>query len=102
MCPLSCVKLEYSLVWKLIGKCISLKALANTVYCHLRARMGLMVFKNVPLRTRRALSLYEIDGDSALLALNKTSLNSINTLLAIGRRYILYTKAMTELKHDSC
>ena len=36
-----------------------------------------MLFKDVPLRTRRALSLYKVYGDSALLVLCGTLLNSI-------------------------
>ena len=59
-------------------------------YHQLRARRALMMFKHVPLRTRRALSLYKVYGNSALLVLNRTSLNSINTLLALSRRYSGY------------
>ena len=44
-------------------------------YHQLRARRALSLFKDVPLRTRRALSLYKVYGDSALLVLNRTSLN---------------------------
>ena len=43
-----------------------------------------MLFKDVPLRTRRALSLYKVYGDSALLVLDGTLLNSINALLALS------------------
>ena len=50
----------------------------------LRGRKALLQFKDVPLRTRRALSLYKVYGNSALLVLNETSLNSINTLLALN------------------
>ena len=35
---------------------------------------------DVPLRTRRGLSMYKVYGDGALLVLKKTSLKSINTL----------------------
>ena len=56
-------------------------------YLHLRARRALMLFKDVPLRTRRALLLYKVYGDSPLLALNGTSLNSVNALLAPSWRY---------------
>ena len=45
-----------------------------------------MLSKGVPLRTRRALSLYQVYGDSALLVLNGTSLNCLNVLLALSRR----------------
>ena len=36
----------------------------------LRARRELSIFKDVPLRTRRVLSLYNVYGNSAILALN--------------------------------
>ena len=52
-------------------------------YRQLRARRALMMFKDAPLRTRRALSLYKVYGDSALLVLSGTSLNSVNALLAL-------------------
>ena len=57
--------------------------------CRLRARRALMLFKDVPLRTRRALSLYKVYGDNALLVHNGTSLNSISALLALSRRLLL-------------
>ena len=41
-------------------------------------------FTNVPLRTRRALLLYNVYGDSALLVLNETLLNSISALVALN------------------
>ena len=41
---------------------------------------------DVPLRTRRVLLLtYKVYGDSAILVLNSTSLNSVNALLALSR-----------------
>ena len=46
-----------------------------------------MLFKDVPLRTRRALSLYKVYADSALLVLKGISLISVSTLLALSRRY---------------
>ena len=52
----------------------------------LRTRRALSLFNNALLRTRRVLSLYKVYGDSALLVLNGTSLNSINALLVL-RRY---------------
>ena len=55
------------------------------LYRKLRARRALTLFKDVPLRTTRALSLYKVYGDSALLVLNRTPLNSFNALLS--RRY---------------
>ena len=39
---------------------------------------------DVPLRTRRGLSLHKVYGDSTLLALNWTSLNSDSALLALN------------------
>ena len=42
----------------------------------LRDRGALLMFKMDPLRTKRSLSLYKVDGDSALLGLNGTSLKS--------------------------
>ena len=39
-------------------------------YRQLRARRALLQFKDVPLRTRRALLLYKVYGNSALLVLN--------------------------------
>ena len=48
-----------------------------------------MLFKDVSLRTVRALALYQVYGDSALLVLNGTSLNSINALLTLSRQKTL-------------
>ena len=45
-----------------------------------------MQFKDVPFRTRRALSLYKVYGDRALLVLKRTSLNNVNALLALSQR----------------
>ena len=54
----------------------------------MRARRVLSIFKDVPLRTRRALSLYKVYGDSTLLVLNRTSWNRDNALLALNWQYI--------------
>ena len=43
---------------------------ATGSYRQLRARWVLLIVKDVLLRTRRALSLYKVHGDSALLVLN--------------------------------
>ena len=43
-----------------------------------------MLFKDVPLRARRALLLYKVYADNALLVLRGTSLNSVNALLALS------------------
>ena len=51
--------------------------------CQLIARRALSLFNDVPLRTRRALSLYDVYGDSTLLVLNGILLNSISALLAL-------------------
>ena len=63
-------------------------------YRQLRARRALILFKDVPLRTRRALSLYKVCGDSALLVLNGILLNSVNALLALSQQYISMTIIM--------
>ena len=44
----------------------------------------LTIFKDVPLRTRRVVSLYKVYGDSTLLILNGTSSNSDSALLALN------------------
>ena len=56
-------------------------------YCQLRARRALLQLKDVPLRTRRVLLLYKVNGDSALLVLNGTSLICNSALLALSWRY---------------
>ena len=50
----------------------------------LRTRRALLQLKDVPLRTRRALLLYKVNGNSALLVLNKTSLICNSALLALS------------------
>ena len=45
------------------------------------------ISSDVPLRTRRVLSLYKVYDDSALLVLKWTSLNCNNALLALNWRY---------------
>ena len=52
----------------------------------LRARRALLQIKDLPLRTRRALSPYTLYSNSALLVLNGTSLNCNNALLALNWR----------------
>ena len=47
----------------------------------MRARRALILFKDVPLRTKRALLLYKVNGNSAVLVLNRISLNSIKYFL---------------------
>ena len=56
----------------------------------LRAKNALMLFKHVPLRARRALSLYKVYMviDSALMVLNGASLNIVNAILALTSRTI--------------
>ena len=41
--------------------------------------------KDVPLRTRRALLLYKVYGNSSLLLFNRTSFNSDSLLMALSR-----------------
>ena len=55
-----------------------------TLYRQLRARRALLQLKDVPLRTRRALLLYKVNGNSALLVLNGTSLICNSALLALS------------------
>ena len=52
--------------------------------------MVLMLFEAVLLRTRRALSLYKVYDDNALLVLNPTSLKSTNALLVLSLQYDLF------------
>ena len=52
----------------------------------LRARRALLQLKDVLLRTRRALLLYKVNGNSALLVLNGTSLICNSALLALSWR----------------
>ena len=67
------------------------KCIDQLNYCQFRARRALMLFYDVLLRTRRVLSLYnKVYGDSTLLILNGTSLNGVNALLALSRRYVSY------------
>ena len=65
-------------------------AIVAGAYRQLRARRALsIIFKHIPLRTRRALSLYNVFDDSARLVLNVTSLNSDSRLLALDWRYVV-------------
>ena len=57
-------------------------------YCQLRARRALSLYNNVPLSTRRVLSLCKVCGNKTLLALNRTSRNSINALVVLSWRYL--------------
>ena len=57
------------------------------LYRQLRARRALLQLKDVLLRTRRALLLYKVNGNSALLVLNRTSLICNSALLALSWRY---------------
>ena len=62
-----------------------------------------MLFKDVLLRTRRALLLYNVFGDSALLVLNGTLMNSVSALLALSRRYVLeHHEAVMPSSHLAC
>ena len=56
-------------------------------YRQLKARRALSLFKDVPLRSRRALSPWTLYSDSTLLVLNGTSLNIDSALLALNWRY---------------
>ena len=61
---------------------------ANRAYRQLRARRALLQLKDVPLRTRRGLSLYKVNSNSALLVLNGTSFICNSALLALSWRYV--------------
>ena len=63
----------------------------------LRARRALSLFKDVLLRNRRALSLYYVYGDSALLVLNRTSLNSDSALLVLNKTSLNSDSALLAL-----
>ena len=52
--------------------------------CQFRARRELSLFNDVPLRTRRGLSLYKVYDDNALLVVNRTLLNNVNALLVLS------------------
>ena len=61
-----------------------------------KSEKDIMLLNDVPLRTRRVLSLYKVYGNSALLVLNRTSMNSVNTLLALSRQYEESKESKTE------
>ena len=54
--------------WMVLAHC--LQSILKTTYRQLRARRALLQIKDVPLRTRRALSPYTLYSNSALLVLN--------------------------------
>ena len=58
-------------------------------YHHLSVRRALSLFNDLPLRIRWALLLYKVYGDSTLLVLKLTSLNSVNALLVLSIQFIL-------------
>ena len=66
-------------------------------YRQVRVRRVLSLFKDVSLRTRRALSLYKVYGDSALLVFNGTWLNNDGALLTLNWQYML--KPITTCMH---
>ena len=70
---------------------IQSQTLPNIVTCisSVESQKGVICnSKMFPLRTRRALLLYKVYGDSALLVLNRTSLICNNALLALNWRYL--------------
>ena len=80
-----------------IMKVWSYQMLIDFINRHLRARKGLLQFKDVLLRTRRALSLYKVNGNSALLVLNGTkSLICNSALLALSWRNIHYMDSVAD------
>ena len=62
-----------------------------TTYRQLRARRALITFQRCSghLRTRRALSQYNVYSDSALLVLNRTSLKSDSAIPALNWQYVI-------------
>ena len=61
----------------------------SIIISQLRARRALLQLKDVPLRTRWALLLYKVNGNSALLVLNGTSLICNSALLALSWLYYI-------------
>ena len=66
---------------------ITLSVLLLQTHHQLRATNVFSQFKDVLLRTRRVLYLYKVGGDSTLLVLNGTSLNTVNALLVLNQRH---------------
>ena len=79
------------------AQCVAFTSSCDTwlIYRQLRASRALTIYKYVPMRTTRALSLYKVYGDSALLVLKGTLLNSVNALLALSRRYYTLTLGLS-------
>ena len=67
------------------------------VYRWLRARRALTLTDDVSLRTRRVQSPLTLYSDSALLVLNRTSLNFINALLVLNRTSLNCINALLAL-----
>ena len=63
--------------WVECGRSLTGNQSLTRFVCLSRARRALSIFKDVPLTTRRVLSLYKVYGDSSLLVLNGTSLKWI-------------------------
>ena len=59
-------------------------SVSERLHLQLRARRALLLFNDVPLRTRRALLQYNVNGDSALLVLNGTLSKHDIALLALN------------------
>ena len=53
-------------------------------YRQLSARRASLQFKHFPMRVRRVLLLYKVYGNRSLLAINGTSLNCNDALLALN------------------
>ena len=66
-------------------------------FCQFRVRRALLLFNVVPLRTRRGLLMYKVCGNSALLVLKWTSLNSDNALMVLTRQYTPVCSWITSL-----
>ena len=53
-----------------------------------KSQKGVILFSNVPLRTRRTLSPYNVYGNNTFLVLNRTLLYNVNVLLVLIRQCI--------------
>ena len=76
----------------------ALGTLCHRTVCRLRVRRALMLVQRCSaLNQKGAISLYKVNGDSALLVLNRTSSNNINALLALSWRVVLGLHILHEL-----
>ena len=88
---LVCIKLSFFLTLYIKPSFIRVKILS------LLHMAPLSLFKDVPLRTRWALSPKNMYSDSALLVLNRTSLNIDSALLVLNRASLNIDSALLAL-----